>query len=156
VIRPTGYFSFFAEILKLERQGRGMVIGSGEARTNPIDEADLAEVCVRAVDEEVQEVDVGGPDVFTRREIVELAFAALGRPPQVRSLPPRLFRSVARVAKPLNLRLAALLDFGAAVSQVDAVAPANGRRTLDAYSAELARKRETGAAPILDTRTHTA
>jgi uncharacterized protein YbjT (DUF2867 family) len=39
VIRPTGYFSFFAEILKLARQGRGMVIGSGEAHTNPIHEA---------------------------------------------------------------------------------------------------------------------
>ncbi|HEV2132193.1 MAG TPA: SDR family oxidoreductase, partial [Longimicrobiaceae bacterium] len=118
VIRPTGYFSFFAEILKLARQGQGMVIGSGEARTNPIHEADLAKVCVRAIEAEEDEIPVGGPEAFTRREIVELAFAALGRSPQVRSLPPWLFRGIATLSKPLNPRLAALLDFRAAVSQV--------------------------------------
>lgn len=150
VIRPTGYFSFFAEILKLARQGRAMVIGSAAARTNPIHEADLAEVCVRAVEEEVQEVDVGGPEVFTRREIVELACAALGRPPQVRSLPPWLFRGIAALAKPLNPRLAALLDFGAAVSQVDAVAPPYGSRSLRTYFAELAARGEASRAQTLD------
>jgi uncharacterized protein YbjT (DUF2867 family) len=150
VIRPTGYFSFFAEILKLERQGRGMVIGSGEARTNPIHEADLAEVGVRAVEKGAEEIDVGGPEVFTRRELVELAFAALGKPPQVRSLPPWLFRGIAMLAKPLNPRIAALLEFGAAVSQVDAVAPPHGRRTLGEYFAERARHGEAGAASSLD------
>lgn len=154
VIRPTGYFSFFAEILEMARQGRGLVIGSGEARTNPIHEADLAEVCVRATEEETAEIEVGGPEVYTRREIVELAFAALDRAPRVRSLPPGLFRGIASVAKPFNPRLAALLDFGVAVSQVDAVAPPHGSRSLRAYFAELAAGGEQGAVSAVDLLTY--
>ncbi|MBA4158374.1 MAG: hypothetical protein H0X65_12960 [Gemmatimonadetes bacterium] len=57
---------------------------------------------------------------------------------------------MATLAKPLNRRLAALLDFGVAVSQVDAAAPAHGRRTLGAYFTELAAVGEAGAASCLD------
>ncbi|CAN5849294.1 hypothetical protein BH23GEM7_BH23GEM7_08300 [soil metagenome] len=43
---------------------------------------------MRAIKQEAEEVAVGSHEIFTRREIVELAFDVLGRPPQVRSLPP--------------------------------------------------------------------
>ena len=135
IVRPTGFFSFFGEIAKLAKRGRGVVIGSGEARTNPIHEADLAEVCADAVAEGEREIGVGGPDVFTRAEIVELAFRAVGRPApkKLTHVPPGGFRGAAAVLKPLNRRIAALLAFGADVSQVDCVAPAYGTRRLEDY-----------------------
>ena len=40
VIRPTGFFGFHLEILKFAAKGRGMVIGSGDCRTNPVHERD--------------------------------------------------------------------------------------------------------------------
>jgi hypothetical protein len=78
-------------------------------------------------------VPVGGPETFTRAEIVNLAFRALGRTPKLTRMPPGFFRAAAVVARPLNRRLAALLAFGAAVSQVDCVAPAHGTHRLEDY-----------------------
>lgn len=138
VIRPTGFFSFFGEMVKMAQRGRGIVIGTGEVRTNPIHEADLARVCADALAGGAREVPVGGPEALTRAEIVYAAFRALGRPPKLTRVPPGFFRAAAVVAKPLNPRLAALLAFGAEVSQVDCVAPAHGTRRLEDYFRTLA------------------
>jgi uncharacterized protein YbjT (DUF2867 family) len=133
VIRPTGFFSFFGEIANMARRGRGIVIGGGEARTNPIHEADLAGVCAAAVAGGAREIGVGGPETFTREEIVRVAFRAIGREAKVTHVPPGFFRAAAAVSKPLNRRLAALLAFGAEVSQVECVAPAHGTHRLEDY-----------------------
>ena len=77
IIRPTGFFGFHLEILKFAAKGRGMLIGSGECRTNPVHEADVARACVDALESEREEVAVGGPEIFTRKETVELAFAVV-------------------------------------------------------------------------------
>jgi uncharacterized protein YbjT (DUF2867 family) len=138
VIRPTGFFSFFGEMVKMAQRGRGIVIGSGEARTNPIHEADLARVCADALAGGAREVPAGGPETLTRAEIVHTAFRALGRAPKLTRVPPGLFRAAAVVARPLNPRLAALLAFGAEVSQVDCVAPAHGTQRLEDYFRTLA------------------
>jgi uncharacterized protein YbjT (DUF2867 family) len=133
IVRPTGFFSFFGEIAKMAKQGRGIVIGDGSARTNPIHEADLAEVCADAVAGGAREIAAGGPDVLTRAEIVALAFRALGREPRLTRMPPALFRASAAVMRPFNRRIAALLAFGAAVSQIDCIAPPTGTRRLEDY-----------------------
>ncbi len=137
IVRPTGFFSFFAEIARMAKKGIGPVIGSGEPRTNPIHEADLAAVCAEAVASTEREIAAGGPDVLTRREIVEAAFRAAGRPPRILRVPAALFRAVAAVTRPFNPRLAALLSFGAAVSLVDCVAPVRGTRRLEDYFREV-------------------
>ena len=136
ILRPTGFFSVFGEIAKMAKRGRGIVIGSGEARTNPVHEADLAEVCVAALASGEREVPVGGPAVHTRREIVEMALRAAGRPARTTAVPPAAFRVMGALMRPLQPRLAALLEFGAAVSQADCVAPAYGTRRLDEWFAE--------------------
>jgi uncharacterized protein YbjT (DUF2867 family) len=138
VVRPTGYFSFFGEIFRMAAKGRGPVLGDGRARTNPIHEADVAEVCADALASGEREISVGGPETLTRAEIVETAFRAAGRPPRLMHVPVWVFGAAATVARPLNPRLAALLAFGAAVSQVDCVAPAYGTRTLEDYFRALA------------------
>lgn len=148
VVRPTGFFSFLDEILEMARAGRGPVLGSGEARTNPIHEADLAEVCAAAVTSGEREIPVGGPEVYTRREIVEIAFEAVGRAPKLIHVPPWTMRAAGAMAGLANPRIGALLEFGTLVSQVDAVAPAHGTRDLRGYfreraGTEMNTKRET-------------
>lgn len=133
IVRPTGFFSFFGEIANMARRGRGIVIGEGSARTNPIHEADLAAVCADAVAGGPREIGVGGPETFTRDEIVRIAFRAIGREPRLTHVPPGFFRAAAAIAKPLNRRLAALLAFGAEISQVECVAPAYGTLRLEDY-----------------------
>ncbi len=137
VIRPTGFFGFFGEILRMAQKGQGVVIGSGAPRTNPVHEEDVAAVCAEAVRGGEAEISVGGPDTFTRREIVELAFDVVGKRPKVRSVPPWLFRGLVAPVRLLNPRIHALMAFGAAVSTIDVVAPAVGRRDLRTYFRSL-------------------
>src|SRR3954452_6066530 len=42
VVRPTGFFSAFSEVLKMARKGRLALIGDGMSRTNPVHELDIA------------------------------------------------------------------------------------------------------------------
>ena len=143
VIRPTGFFSVFAEILQMARKGRGILIGSGEARTNPVHEEDVAAVCVEALDRpdaSNTEISVGGPEVMSRRRIAEVAFEVLGTKPRITSIPPWMFHALVAPARLWNRRLHALMVFGAAVSVVDVVAPTVGRRDLRSYFRELAER----------------
>lgn len=136
VVRPTGFFYFFLEMLRMAQQGRSVVLGTGKARTNPIHEADVARLCVEALQSGKREIPAGGPDAFTRQEIVELAFEVVGKQPKITHLPASVFSGAAKVLHPLNARIAGLLDFGAAVSTVDVVAPERGVHTLRGYFEE--------------------
>src|SRR5207244_2695806 len=65
VLRPTGFFSAMEEILLVASRGVLPEFRGGAPRTNPIHEADLAELCVGAFDKpRGWERDVGGPDVL--------------------------------------------------------------------------------------------
>ncbi len=138
VVRPTAFFSSFDEALRQAAAGGAVVVGDGLARTNPIAEADLAELCAAAVLDGEGDVPAGGPVTYTRREIAELAASAAGRAPRVRHVPPGALRAAARLLGAANPRLAALVEFGARASVTDAVAPAYGTRELGAYLAERA------------------
>ncbi len=141
VIRPTGFFGIFDEMMGMAESGRGVVIGDGSARTNPIHEADLAEVCMQALDSNELEIEAGGPEILTRRRTVELAFEVLGKKPKIHSIPPALFKTAAAGIKPFNPRIHALLSFGSDVSLTDTIAPQRGSRRLEDYYRELAAKR---------------
>jgi nucleoside-diphosphate-sugar epimerase len=137
-VRPTGLFSFFAEILRLAANNRGFVVGDGTALTNPIHEADAARACVDALTlEEQHDLPVGGPVTYTRAEIVELAFRVLGRSPSVRNVPAWMMRPIPTMMRIVNRRIAALVEFGIAVSQSDCIAPVYGHLTLDSYFREM-------------------
>jgi uncharacterized protein YbjT (DUF2867 family) len=133
VVSPTGFFGFMLEILKYAKQGRGVLIGNGSCRTNPIHEADVARACLEALTSNEREIPVGGPEIFTRKEITALAFDVLGRPPKLVKVPPGLFKALITPLKLINPRLHALMDFGIAVTQVDCVAPAYGQQRLRDY-----------------------
>lgn len=144
VVRPTGLFSFYSEVFKMAAQGRGIVVGKGEARTNPIHDADAARACVHALAlENENDLPVGGPVTYTRKEVVELALKTAGRKVVTRGVPPWVMDAAARAIGLFNPRIGALIQFGSAVSQADCLAPAWGTRQLDDYFRELARAGNT-------------
>jgi uncharacterized protein YbjT (DUF2867 family) len=136
IIRPTGFFGFNVEILNMARKGRAVIIGDGKARTNPIHEADVARACVDAISVDARDLPVGGPQIFTRREVAELAFRVLDRAPRITSVPGWFGSLLGRAAGLANRRMGALFTFGAAVSQVDVIAPAYGVFRLEDYFRE--------------------
>ncbi|MEN8374313.1 MAG: NAD(P)H-binding protein [Gemmatimonadota bacterium] len=138
VIRPVGFFSAFATLLDFARKGSVPLIGDGSARTNPIHEADLARVCVDAVEEAgVGEAAVGGPEVLSRRQIAEFALAALGAPQKIRVVPSLAAKLVGAVIRPINPRVADLTAFYARVSNEDLIAPRYGTRRIAEYFEQL-------------------
>src|SRR5262249_33993960 len=132
VVRPTGFHSAIATYLTLAQQGALPEIGDGAARTNPIADDDLADVCLEAIAARAPSLmlDAGGPDVVTRHHLGEMAFAALGEPPRFRTLPPWLARLGAAALRPLHPRIAQFAAFVAAISTQDLIAPVLGHTRL--------------------------
>lgn len=87
VVAPTGFFSDMDDFLKMAQSGRVWLFGDGSKRLNPIDGADLASATAEAIEARLDWLDVGGPDIFSQRELAELAFASIGKPPQITLLP---------------------------------------------------------------------
>ncbi len=128
IIRPTGIFPALNDFVMMAQKGMATVVGDGGARTNPVHAADVAAVVFGLLASGPLETSVGGPDVFTRREIAELAFKVIGKRPLVMSVPPGLFRFGAKVVGWVNPRMGDLLEFVTAVSLTDCVAPKVGRQ----------------------------
>ncbi len=133
VVRPTGFFGFMLEILRYAEKGLGLVMGDGQRQTNPIHEADVACACVESLTLDQADFPVGGPDVFTRREITELAFKSIDKPARLMNVPPAVFKAMVSPLKLINPRIHALMVFGATVTQVDCLAPAYGHKRLANY-----------------------
>jgi uncharacterized protein YbjT (DUF2867 family) len=139
VVRPTGFFGFMLEILRYAEKGMGVVMGDGQRQTNPIHEADVARACVESLTLDQNDFPIGGPDVFTRREITELAFTTIGKPARLANVPPAVFKAMVNPLKLINPRIHALMVFGATVTQMDCLAPAYGHRRLVDYFREAHR-----------------
>ena len=142
VLRPTGFFSVFGGMLEVAQRGVIPELGVPEARTNPIADEDLAELAVAALctpDSSPFERTVGGPHVYTRRQLAELAFRALGKEPKFRALPPSVVRALSLLIRPFNPRIADLMAFFQAVFSRDCVGEPSGQRRIEDYFAERAR-----------------
>lgn len=130
VVRPTGIFTALTELVAMAKQGRAMVIGDGQARSNPIHPDDVAAACVRALAPGNDEMAVGGPEVLTRAEVSLLAAKAAGVTVKLRHVPAWTMLAAAACTKPFNRRLGELLEFGTRVATTDAIAPQVGTKTI--------------------------
>jgi uncharacterized protein YbjT (DUF2867 family) len=137
IVRPSGYFSDMGAVLDMAKRGRVLLVGDGSNNFNPIHGRDLAEVCVDAAEGEAREVEAGGPDVLTQRQVAELAFDVLGKPVKVTVVPLWLARGLARFIGVLNRQFGDLAEFIVTAGEVDAVGPARGKTTLRSYFEEL-------------------
>jgi uncharacterized protein YbjT (DUF2867 family) len=131
VICPTGFFSDMEEFLSMARSGRVYLFGDGSNRINPIHGADLAEVCADALESREQQLDVGGPDVFTYREIAELAFDVLEKPSKITCLPKKLIAAaVGALRWVAPVKTYGPIQFLATVMTMDVVGETYGQRRL--------------------------
>jgi uncharacterized protein YbjT (DUF2867 family) len=137
LVRPTGVYYIFEEFVNLARKGLVPLIGDGSARTNPIDERDVAHVCVAAINSPQTVYDIGGPDVFTRREINELCFKTLGKKPRFIKYPIGVMRLLIKPLKLFDQRLFELMDFAILVNHTDFIAPRVGQHKLESYLRQL-------------------
>jgi uncharacterized protein YbjT (DUF2867 family) len=140
IIRPTGYFSDMGEYLNMAKKGRVYLVGSGNTRINPIHGADLAVTCVDSMEGGNQEIDVGGPEVLTYREIAGIALKVLGKSEKITSIPERLIWFSVAAMKVLSRHNGQLLAFFATMMTNEIVAPGTGTHSLEAFFEECAQK----------------
>jgi uncharacterized protein YbjT (DUF2867 family) len=138
VVRANGFFYSYIDLLDFARRGLAISFADGKAHSNPIHEADLALVCVEAIESRYPEIDVGGPETITRREEIELAFAAVERKVRVLRVPGPLLKAVLPLIRLGDRRRAEMLEFLAAISATDVLAPEQGSRRLGDYLREHA------------------
>ncbi len=136
IIRPTGFFSALAELLVLAKKGRLPSFKGGHAKSNPIHEADLAQVCLEAIESGAQDLPCGGPEVLTRAQMNSLACAAVGKPDKSMKAPLWGLKMAAYCATPFQPRMGQLLEFVASLSENDLVAPVRGTRKIGDYFKE--------------------
>ena len=136
IIQPTAFFSAFDDVLVQAHKGRLACPGRGECRTNPIHQDDLATLCVDAIANSRTLIPVGGPGVYTRYALLELASRAAGRPRRIPRIPLELVNIFLPITRIFNRNMYDTLAFYMAVSSTDILAPQAGGRTLEEYFAE--------------------
>jgi uncharacterized protein YbjT (DUF2867 family) len=140
IVRPSGYFSDMGVMLDMAQRGRIFLVGDGSNSFNPIHGRDLAGVCADAIEGNEREIEAGGPDVMTQREVAELAFDVVGKPPKVTVIPLWLAFGLARCIGLFNRQFGDLAEFIVTAGEVDGVGPKRGSTTLRSYFEELASK----------------
>jgi len=130
IIRPNGFFSEIGQFVARARRGFMLWIGDGYNRQNPIHGADLAKVCADAVDSSEKEIEVGGPEVFTYREMVDLAIEIAGTQPVQLPLPFWLADGIVGVVGIFNRDVHDVALFATTLSKMDFVSPKYGTHRL--------------------------
>lgn len=137
IVRPTGYFSDMAAFLTMAMKASVMLVGDGRRRMNPISGKDLAAACVMAARAGTAELELGGPDVFTHRQIAVSAFEAAGRAVRIRRLPLWLARAMVAVLRVLTPQsVYGPFQFFVAVMGMDMVGETKGSEHLAEYFRE--------------------
>ena len=138
VVRATGFYSAFAALLPIARRGILVDVGSGRARTNPIDEHDLAAIVAEAAfGDGPRELSAGGPEVMTRGELFERVAAVAGRRVRIMRVPVWFGGASAALLRVVHPRIGQFAKFAALLARHDSIAPALGTRTLTDYFAGL-------------------
>jgi uncharacterized protein YbjT (DUF2867 family) len=131
IIYPNGFFSDMLEYLQMAKKGRGYVFGSGENRINPIHGKDLAEVCVEAAVGDHEEIQVGGPDIFTHNEILVMAVEAVGKQKKISKIPLWVRILTVRTLRTFtSVKTYGPMEFFMTVLPADLVAPTYGTHHL--------------------------
>jgi uncharacterized protein YbjT (DUF2867 family) len=136
VVRPTGFFSAITSaFLPMAKRGRMFDVGDGRARTNPISEHDLAEIVVDIAlgGDGPRDVSVGGPEVMSRREMLERVAESAGYRAKITGVPLVLCKLNAALLRAVHPRMGQFVQFVVGLAQHDLIAPACGTTTLADY-----------------------
>jgi len=151
IYRPTGFYNDMKYLFKpIAKKGVARIIGNPDVTINPLSGLDFGEEVVRALeasDHKNAFIDVGGPKAYTRREIAEVGFAALGTPVKIKVQSAGIVKLVAYCLRPFNYNVYSLLRFmHFAMTTPDMTgAHSIGRRSLEDHFRELVKEyKETG------------
>ena len=134
VIRPNGFFSDMSAYTEMAGKGRVYLFGKGNHRVNPIHGADLATLCVDAIELDAWEIDIGGPQTLSHNEIAQLAFQAVKKKATITYIPEWLRRIVLWSLRRFTAtKFHGPVEFFLTVMAMDMLAPEYGESTLQTF-----------------------
>jgi nucleoside-diphosphate-sugar epimerase len=129
------------EFLKMAKKGKAELFGDGNYKMNPIHGKDLAEVCVDAIESDASTIEIGGPEIFTHKEIVELAANIIGKEVKISYMPEWVRRMILWSARTFtSSKKYGPLEFFFTVLSMDMVAPSYGEHRLSDFFNEMKTK----------------
>jgi uncharacterized protein YbjT (DUF2867 family) len=138
LVNPTGFFSDMAEFFTMASKGTVYLFRKGEHKMNPIDGRDLAKICADAIETNQHEINAGGPEIFTQKQIASLAFNVLNKPARYRFIPLWLKNFILFVLRKFTpVHTYGPIEFLMSVLTTDMVAPQYGTHSLKSYFEEL-------------------
>ena len=134
IVRPNGFFRDMTEFLKMARKGKVELFGKGNFKMNPIHGEDLAKVCVSSLNFNDKEIEIGGPEVLSHKEIAELAFETLNKETKISYMPEWLRKVILWFSRTFtSAKSYGPLEFFFTVLAMDMIAPKYGTKTLSQY-----------------------
>lgn len=120
-------------MIEMARKGQLINIGTGDKKTHPIYEGDLAKICVDLIAEKNGVIEAGGKQTYTRKELVDIIQQSVNPKKTVKSLPLDLFTFSLPLIKVFNRNMYDKLAFFLEVTQHDTVAPPLGESRFEEY-----------------------
>ncbi|TQO38231.1 uncharacterized protein YbjT (DUF2867 family) [Arenibacter algicola] len=134
IIRPNGFFSDMRDFLKMAEKGSVYIFGKGKKKFNPIHGADLAQVCVDAINSNQNEIVVGGPDILTHYEVAEMALLTSGKPINIIHVPHWVRKSILWIMRTFtSSKTYGPIEFFLTLMAEDAIAPRYGSHRLSLF-----------------------
>jgi uncharacterized protein YbjT (DUF2867 family) len=137
IIHPVGIFTGLHDVLLMAKKGQVITVGNGYKKTNPIHQQDLAKVCVDNILNGKNHLEAGGPKIYTRNEIAEMACNAIGNAKNV-NIPEWLTDLGLPLVKVWDKNFYDKLAFFKEILTEDAIAPNYGSHVLEDYFQEIA------------------
>ncbi|WKN30041.1 NAD(P)H-binding protein [Porifericola rhodea] len=137
VIKPVGMFTGLNDLIIMAKAGFLITPGSGKYKTNPIHPQDLAQFCVEQLESGPSVVEVGGPEVHTRNEVMDTVAEAMDVKLTV-NIPEWIVRPGLLLIRLFSKNLYDKLSYFTYITTHDMVAPAYGKHTFEEYLKERA------------------
>lgn len=134
IIRASAFFSALEEVFEMvHEKKKNYIIGGGEAKLNPIHQDDLAKFAVESIAIPYTDISLGGPTVYTRKQIGELAAKYLRIEAKTVNVPAFMANLGYTLLKPFNNRWYTMMKFYIKVVQTDIDTKNFGKKTLEEY-----------------------
>lgn len=135
VFKPAGFYSGLNDLIILGKRGVIPIIGSGNALTNSIHQKDLANVIQQMVFTGPEVLEIGGPEIHTRKEMAEMIKGRTGG--KIIHIPHLLVKGSISMIWPIKPSLFHNLDYFRYVTSRDMIGQSHGKLTFQDYLNEL-------------------
>jgi len=133
IIKPPAIFSAFIDMIEMAKKGQLVNIGLGDKKTNPIYEGDLAKICISSFSEQKSIIEVGGKNIYTRKQLNEIVQNAINPNKSIKKIPLVLFKCLLPILKFFDKNSFDKFAFFIEVMQHDTIAPQLGSMTFEEY-----------------------